>query len=296
MHVVICPLVSRDLRKAIRCVNSVRRQLSTETVFPVCVVINSLDEIFVNEMEDWCRRENVEYTVTLSNGTPARGKNKVLQVARLLGCDGISLLDGDDLYYPTACQQIERHLRHHPSTDVLIVKPSDQLHNLPASNSVQIGWNVYATLWGTHDVTMGYPYGPGQHALFSDRHAATNLGGHAYYSRRAIECMQYDEDQLLGEDLLLEFDLLKRHQQGDLEFWLSFASDVQLLDRTGQTNVQAINNAEQGERCYQRLVSKVQASLDVGRSSFNELPVEFPPLLFSYAKKVAWLRTLCDTP
>lgn len=290
MKIVICPLVSRDVPKAIRAVNSIRNMMATtEIEFSVVAIINSLNEDFIQEFRKWCHQESVQYKITPSKGTPAAGKNQCLKFFRESQCyDGMCMVDGDDMYYPSAGLQIERHLKHHPGTDLLIVKPSDQINN-HNENSIRITNDVYACCWGDNIFPLPYTYGPAKHDMFKTREAARNLGGHVFYSRKFVDMLEYDEDQLLGEDLLLEFEALKLHQEGKICFWLSFASDVQFLDRTGETNIQAVKNDTDGERYYNRLVEKITSILDPNRSSFNELPVEFPKIIFTHAEKLAWI-------
>ena len=291
MKIAICPLVSRDIPKAIRAVNSIRNMLPTSQIkFDVVAIINSLNQQFVDDFSKWCQQESVEYRVTVSKGTPAAGKNQCLKFLRESNeYDGIGMLDGDDMYYPTAGLQIERHLLHHPGTDCLIVKPSDQITN-NANNGREIVDNVYACCWSNNLVSMGYHYGPGKNALINDRFAATNLGGHVFYSKKLANFVEYDEKQLLGEDLLLELFMLKLHQQAKISFWLSFASDVQFLDRTGNENVQSVE-MQKSEICYNRIADLLPTILNPERSSFNELPVEFPEILFSYDQKIEWIKT-----
>jgi hypothetical protein len=218
MKIALASLVSRDMRLAARSVNSLRNQWPTEHIqFPVVVIINSFNQEFVRDFSLWCQREGVEYRVTLSNGTPARGKNEVLRFFRESDYDGISMVDGDDMYYPTTARQIERHLLHHPGTDIIIVKPSDQVSADP--NGAPIRPGCYAQLWGQQVIPMGYTYGPGVHGMYTTGHiAARNQGGHIYYSRKIPEVVQYDEEQLLGEDLLFEFQLLRMHQDAKVSF------------------------------------------------------------------------------
>ena len=291
MKVAICPLVSRDLPKAIRAVNSIRNMLPTTQIkFEVVAIVNSLNDEFIYDFTLWCQREGVEYRVTPSKGTPAAGKNQCLRFLReSTEYDGIGMLDGDDMYYPTAGLQIERHLLHHSGTDCLIVKPSDQISNNP-ENGVQVGDNVYACCWSDNIVALGYNYGPAKNSLIGNRFAASNLGGHVFYSKKLANLVEYDEDQLLGEDLLLELFMLKLHQQAKIAFWLSFATDVQFLDRTGNENVQSVELGK-SEACYNRIADLLPSILNPERSSFNELPVEFPDILFSYHQKIEWIKT-----
>jgi hypothetical protein len=292
MKIAFCPLVSRDMDKAIRATNSCRNQFSTESIeIETVAIINSQNQEFVSHFSEWCEKENVKYKVTESNGTPSKGKNSVLDFLQNSEYDGLSLTDGDDLFYPTGAIQIEKHMRHHPGTDVLIVKPSYQVLNEQTNGSNQIGENKYAVCWGMNIINLGYKYGPEKHDIFTLGHkAARNLGGHVFYSKKLSNMIRYDEEQLLGEDLLLEFNLLKLHQESKISFWLSFASDVQMLDRTNQESIQKTKNSSFGSVCYERLIEKVREILPEDRSSFNELPVEFPEIIFNYDQKIEWLK------
>ena len=292
MKIAFCPLVSRDMDKAIRATNSCRNQFPTESIeIETVAIINSKNQEFISQFSEWCEKENVKYKITQSDGTPSKGKNSVLNFLQDSEYDGVSLTDGDDLFYPTGAIQIEKHMKHHPGTDVLIVKPADIVSNEKTNNSKEVGENKYALCWGMNVINLGYKYGPAKHDIFTSGHsAARNLGGHVFYSKKLSNMIRYDEEQLLGEDLLLEFNLLKLHQQNKISFWLSFASDVQMLDRTKQENIQSIHNESLGKICFERLFEKVKEILPEDRSSFSELPVEFPEIIFNYNQKIEWLK------
>jgi hypothetical protein len=291
--IVITPLVSRDMVKAKRCVYSAQTLMPTKNfIFNVYPIINSLDNEFVEEFSEWCDSQKIYYKITPSNGTPSKGKNECLKFLRQSGFDGLCMVDGDDMFYPSASLQIERHLMHHPGTDLLIVKPSDQIINF--DRGVQIKDNIHAICWGDNIFSLKYNYGPAKNECFTDRYATGNLGGHVFYSRKLADKVSYDEEQLLGEDLLLEFECLKLHQKGELCFWLSFASDVQFLDRSDENNIQNINNSTKGDECYKRLIEKISTFIDINRSSFNELPCEFPEMIFSYQEKIDWIKKVVE--
>lgn len=295
MKIVVCPLVSRDVPKAIRAVNTARNLIAVDDIqFPVVTIINSMNNMFVDEFTHWCRQNDVDFRVTSSNGTPAKGKNSCLKFLRESDYDGMSMFDGDDMLYPTASLQIRRHLRHHPGTDVLIAVPQDCIAN---TGSNKISQTVFATCWGSNIFSLKYNVGPGKHSLFDNRNASVNLGVHCFYSKKLAGMVEYDEDQLLGEDLLLEFEMLKLHQECKICFWLGFVSDVMLKDCTGSDNIQSQKNGSDGDACYDRLVRKIPTFLNPERSSFAELPVEFSEMMFSYTDKIAWIKSfagVCD--
>ena len=75
----------------------------------------------------------------------------------------------------------------------------------------KVAEGFYANCWGTNFVKIP-DCGPGKHDIFTEGHgSATNNGGHVFYSKKAVQDIRYDEEQLLGEDFLLEFQFLKQH-------------------------------------------------------------------------------------
>lgn len=294
MNIVCCPLVSRELDKAVRCVMSCLFQFPTnELKFDIIPIVNSLDKTFVSEFSSWCRSQSIPYKITESHGSASKGKNEVLKFFRNSDYDGLCMLDGDDMWYPSAFKQIENHLTHHKSTDVIIVRPSDQIVSDVNRFENKINEKYSCSLWGTNLIQMNFKYGPSRHEIFSDgKYSASNLGGHVFYSRKLSGLITYDEEQILGEDFLLEFMMLKLHQERKIDFWTSFASDVQFLDRTSNLGVQQQKNASLGFKMFDRLRKKVSENLNLDRSSFNELPVEFPEIIFSFDQKLQWVKNI----
>ncbi len=64
------------------------------------IVINTQDEGFKASAIDYCSSEGIEYTVTVSDGTPATGKNSVLDLFKDSDNDYMVLVDGDDFITP----------------------------------------------------------------------------------------------------------------------------------------------------------------------------------------------------
>lgn len=286
MRIVMCPLVSRDLYKSVRAVKTCLNQFPTNNLqIDVVPVINTMDSVFESEFVGWCEENKISYKITNSNGTAPKGKNSVLDFFLNSDYEGCSMFDGDDMWYPTAMRQVERHLTRHPGTDLLIVKPSDTVMGCQLENHVLVKENYWACLWGNNIFSLNYIYGPATNDIFTKGHqACVNLGGHTFYSKKLASKIRYDEDQLLGEDLLFELEALRLHQEGEITFWLSFASDVQLLDRTTSENIQS-RLADQSTFYGLRIIERAKTILPIERSSFHELPVEFPPMLFYYQNK-----------
>lgn len=64
------------------------------------VVINTLDEEYIKIAGSYCEEHNIEYYVTDSNGTPARGKNSVIDIFLNSDNEYMVQIDGDDYLTP----------------------------------------------------------------------------------------------------------------------------------------------------------------------------------------------------
>jgi phage tail tube protein FII len=60
------------------------------------IVINSLNKDYVKKAEKYCKDVGIEYYITESNGTPAKGKNSVLDLFLASDNDYCVMIDGDD--------------------------------------------------------------------------------------------------------------------------------------------------------------------------------------------------------
>jgi hypothetical protein len=99
-----------------------------------------------------------------------------------------------------------------------------------------------------------------------------------------------NQKKIISKRYVIRFNCIFLHQERKICFWLSFASDVQMLDRTEQESIQYTKNGTDGAQSFERLIQKVREILPEDRSSFDELPVEFPELLFSHGEKIEWLK------
>ena len=86
-------LVSRNMQKVARHLKYLGKD---EVVF----VINTQDKDFENECSAFLQLKNIEYHITKSNGTPARGKNSLLEIFEKSDHDYCVQVDGDDFLTP----------------------------------------------------------------------------------------------------------------------------------------------------------------------------------------------------
>ena len=64
------------------------------------VVINSLNESYVKKAKEFCIEKEIEYYITESNGTPAKGKNSLLDIFLKSKNNYCVMIDGDDFLTP----------------------------------------------------------------------------------------------------------------------------------------------------------------------------------------------------
>jgi hypothetical protein len=77
-----------------------KRQFVTLPVDETVVVINTLDENYLNQAVNYCKEIGVEYHITESNGTPGKGKNAVQDVFLASDDEYCVQIDGDDIVTP----------------------------------------------------------------------------------------------------------------------------------------------------------------------------------------------------
>ena len=87
-------LCSRNTRALSRHARKDRSGIPREDLV---IVLNTLDKDFKEEAIEWCDKNDVEYVVTESDGTPSTGKNSVLDLFLKSDNDYMVLIDGDDL-------------------------------------------------------------------------------------------------------------------------------------------------------------------------------------------------------
>ena len=83
IKVLLSPLVSEDYYRSVRAIKSCYLQSNHNLEYGVHVVINSLDENFVDEIVGFCLVNNIDYTISESDGTPSTGKNAVLMFLKI---------------------------------------------------------------------------------------------------------------------------------------------------------------------------------------------------------------------
>ena len=79
-----------------RHIDFLKRHANTIPIKDQVVVINSLNDDYIDQASKYCRENSIEYYVTESDGTPATGKNSVMKVFLESDNEYMVQVDGDD--------------------------------------------------------------------------------------------------------------------------------------------------------------------------------------------------------
>lgn len=116
VELLIAVLADKNLQKLERCLESVSSQKRRHGKI---LVINSLDQEFVEQATFLAEQKNYPHIVTESNGTSSRGKNSVLDYFASSDYQYLCQVDGDDYLLPDASEILYRIIESDTELDVL---------------------------------------------------------------------------------------------------------------------------------------------------------------------------------
>ena len=198
MNLLVAVLTSRNVEKLKRCIESVLPQTSD-----VVVVCNTLDFSFVEQARSVAEQYNLEFLVTESNGTPAKGKNSVLEIFRSRSHAYYMQVDADDYLAPDALIKLDKIVTENPDVDVVGLIDGFVTYNGSAttSNAFLSTGNVFkfANVEGTHKlrlVDLG--------KLLSNNLQYNRM---LLYSNNAVNTFNFDEKFFGSEDIVASYKL-----------------------------------------------------------------------------------------
>jgi len=198
MDILVALLTSRDSIKLTRCIESVLPQTSN-----VVVVCNTLDFSYVEQARKVADAYNLEFLVTESNGTPARGKNSVLEIFRSRSHAYYMQVDADDYLTPDALIKLDKIVTENPDVDVIGLVDGAMTYNGSAttSNAFLSNGNVFkfADVQGTHKLRL----------VELGKLLSSNLQYNRMllYSSKAINTFDFDEKFIGSEDIVASYKL-----------------------------------------------------------------------------------------
>ena len=297
--IFIAILVSSDLSKVTRCIMSCQLQVDHNLDYELCVVINTKNDEFKNEMVQYCELSGVSYVVTESDGTPSTGKNSVFEVFDKTDCSHLVQIDGDDFLYPTFLRHIERHLTKYPTTDVLGILPCDSIYLNKEEGFHDLDCGLYAGLWGTNYSSWDFWIPFDTDTMFTNSQRG-NLSRLMLFSRKIPNKFFYDKEQVIGEDYKIHFDLLFAHQRDEIIYWFTSASDTWVRDTTSVGIQKQISSdfvdgqhiIKKNDVLHDRLKKYVQEINGEWRSGSGEIPIDFAPLYMNVEEKLKYLNNI----
>lgn len=128
-------LTSSKFDLLVRCLKSVINQRKVNFEYKIIVNVNTLNEDYYKLVLDKIpkffnlKKSNIEIVRTESNGRPGKGHNSCLKLFKeKKEYDYLTMIDGDDLYYPVAFQRFELFLKKYPNLDLLHLMLNDRVH------------------------------------------------------------------------------------------------------------------------------------------------------------------------
>ena len=127
MNVLSLILTSSKLGLLKRGIKSVEEQTGVSFEYTLKIVVNTLDEDYYKLV---CKEIGDKYEIirTESNGTPGKGHNSLIKVFKSFPeFTHMTILDGDDMYYPCAFHQIKKMVIGFPDMDLLHLMINDSI-------------------------------------------------------------------------------------------------------------------------------------------------------------------------
>lgn len=168
MKLMAIVLTSGHSCYAERAVMSIMNQKSVKFTYDIFVNVNTTKEGYYEEIVKLMKEKypNVSVIKTKSNGYPGAGHNSCLELFKQYPqYDYMSMIDGDDLFFPVAFQQYEKLLSSKPDLDVahlmindnITTREKDHQHiKLNGNFYLYTAANMQANWWQTLEIQNPY--------------------------------------------------------------------------------------------------------------------------------------------
>tara|TARA_R110001592_G_scaffold96442_1_gene276955 strand:+ start:723 stop:1655 length:933 start_codon:yes stop_codon:yes gene_type:complete len=286
--ILLCMLTHHNLPALKRMVKSVEQQHKEENLIiePV-IVVNTLTDQYYEDVLN----EGFSFKVirTESNGKPGKGKNSCRDLFLKSNADYLTQVDGDDFLYPTFVKSIWEHIEWYPCIDVLGKHPLDAVANEKlGGHHFTVGKNdeYWGCVWGD-SMFKRTDHGPGQANWVTEDHPSS-FDRILLQSRKSAK-IRMDEDIPNGEDHLYSMQLLALHQQRKLSYFVTMSSDLYVTVRTETDTIQFQFPFPPH---VENMKTKMREHVQEWRSSQEELPMVFKPLLLDWEQKRDVIRKL----
>lgn len=240
IKVLVVALTNRDAQKLERLIISANRQVGTLCSYSGMVVCNTKDTSYPTEAKEVADRWKWDFLQTESNGTPGRGKNSVLEwfSNSQHNYQYLVLIDGDDILYPFAFQQLEYFMSER--VDVLGLQTNDILDTRIYEGTAFAPVTDTVKLYSWFDAQFNLYESRFRHQV--DRRGK-RLGEHStpdrivLFSRQASALLRCSERLPVYEDYVLSINAQYEHVLGNLRYMNTSTTCVYVYDKTGESSV-----------------------------------------------------------
>lgn len=214
-----------------RAVESIHAQKDHPFNYTILINVNTLDDDFKNQVQQYAREQGLLVRVTASNGRPGRGHNSCLDIFDQSNFEYMTMLDGDDLYYPYAFHFLNRVITKEPNTDLIHIMLNDNISCMPKPDQQHVpllvgNFNVTTPLSVVQENFWKNPVveDPFNVPIAQSRTPSRIL----MVSRKAIESktFRYSEEMRLYDDFEAFLGFVEAQQTGQLNTIALSSSEI----------------------------------------------------------------------
>jgi len=256
------------------------------------VIINTTSREDERDLVQFCNDFEIPYTVTESNGTPARGKNSVLEIFSKSSHDYCVQIDGDDYLTPHGVELYQQIAESGSAPDAICLKNqvsmtpprkiSDknlQISNFFTQTAEQVDYNTLHKAMredglSEERIQEFTRYKKEFHSYCDAFVEADETHSRVvFFSQKAAQ-YRFREDMMIGEDTLQYYELKNAHMRGQLRMACNDEAPVTYVYRqdTGGT-VYTHTNGFQDWTWMKDFNTEVQKLFDSGKLWDIDLPL-----------------------
>ena len=268
------------------------RFISKEDLF---IVINSLNESFINESVDYCKQNNIKFAVTKSDGTPATGKNSLLDIFESSLFDYAVMIDGDDFLTPHGVLTYKKISNLKEPIDVLalecqygLIAAASNFNNKNLKlilDSDKISPSGGRLFYRPRDFWQTIEWGKYCNKYISSRENHLRV---VMISKKAASLYRFDNNFIIGEDTLMYLNYKTEFVKGNLILRHLFDEQPTYVydNRIGGISSQNSNNFEWIHKLMDEFKRREAAGL-MFTNTVPRLKIKFP---------TDYIPDLCNLP
>ena len=233
MKLLVLILTSSKINLLKRALKSALTQKNINIDYDVKIVVNTLNEEYYKEVIATIK--GVEIIRTESNGSPGKGHNSCLKVFQdRPEYTHSSIMDGDDMWYPVALQQLERMLIKEPELDLVHLLLNDRVHfhNPDNFNSKDLKFN-YKLISSFRENENWWKKVKGQSPLEGRIEESKTPSRIILTSRKIFNTtlpIVYSEDMKLYDDMIAFFSFYEAQLRNELNTFSTSETNIYLYN------------------------------------------------------------------